>query len=248
MLSEGNDSEGEDMYGFLPKNKLDPKYERRVENIYETRKPVKVVTFKNEPPRVRIIQRRHSCAENFRNYQQTYYRSPYVANRTPSYPPAIKRSNSFVESACAHYHRRPLPTPPQMRPPPPSYNVAVRRAASFSATRGVKGGFPRRPPPPVRTEADGSAQPTNLNRVHSSSTSDLYVDSFSLKRAPSREILSAASSTSSISEATVYKKIGPGDYVSVSDKTFHRKSFKCETTSGARPGPLIYVPVCVFFR
>lgn len=243
MLSGGNDSEGEDMYGFLPKNKTDSKrsslVERsgRVENIYETRKPTKVVTFKNEPPRVRIIQRRHSCAENFRNYQ-SYYRSPYV-NRTPSYPPAIKRSTSFVEP-CAHYHQRPLPPPPQMqmRPPPPSYNVAVRRAASFSATRGVNRGFPKQPQPALNTDVQ-----SNLNRIHSSSTSELYVDSFSLKRAPSREILSAASSTSSISEATVYKKVGPGDYVSVSDKTFHRKSFRCETTTDHRLGPLIFVPV-----
>lgn len=269
MLTEGgNESEGEDMYGFLPKPK--PNLPRssliertgRVQNIYETRKPAKVVTFKNEPHQVRIIQRRHSCAENFRDYQPSSCRSARtvaITNRTPSYPPAIKRSTSFAEP-CAHYHRRPLPLlpPPQQqlmpeRPPPPCYNIAIRRAASFSASRGVNRGYPRRPPPFV----GGPEMPKLLpmpplfaQMHHSSSTSDLYVDSFSLKRAQSREILSAASSTSSISEATVYRKIGPGDYVSVSDKQSNRKSFRCENDDAqdCSIGPLIYVPpVCFEF-
>ncbi len=237
-LSDGNDSEGEDMYGFLPKEKTIAACVRR-ENIYESapRKAAKpkAVTFVNEPPRVKLIQRRHSCADNFGGYAAARFNyQPLIpVERLPSYPNSVRRSASSVgASVCGHYQRRQqLPPPSPVRPPPPCYLVAVRRAASFSASRGVNRGLLlRRPPPPTATVSRAAAERASpLNRTVSSSTSDLYVDSFALKRVQSQD-LSAASSTSSISEATVYRKIGPCDYVSVSEKP-QRKSFGSQESS-----------------
>lgn len=311
-LAEGNDSEGEDMYGFLPKKlTVTPACIRR-ENVYEAapRKAAaksKVVTFLNEPPKVRLIQRRHSCAENYRSYAPgTYDGRPSALRsadsqpehpepqrlhqRPPSHPqqhlqqpqqpawhqwqfPHRWSSGCAGNSVCGHYWRRMSPPSPSAmprassssRPPPPGYHVAVRRAASFSASRGVNSNrlglarslragpltsasvaAPSYPPllgqQPHALRVDesvkfdvvvgggGGGPSSNLNRAVSSSTSDLYVDPFALKRAQSRDLISVASSTSSMSEATVYRKIGPCDYVSVGDNPCH-KSFRSKESS-----------------
>lgn len=304
-LPADDDSEGEDMYGFLPKKlTVTPACIRR-ENIYEaaprkaaaaTATTTKVVTFLDEPPQVRLIQRRHSCAEDYRGYASAKFdrrpptRHPIdpqpqlrctVQPPPPSHqqqqsqnlgaqlPPSLAYRSQFPHrwssgsagnSVCGHYWRRMLPpSPPSTprpsaawRPPPPGYHVAVRRAASFSASRGINANRlavgarppaghsfasstatrphppqsrPLRPVDPVKCGGGGDAgASSNLRRAASSSTSDLYVDSLALKRAQSRDLLSVASSTSSMSEATVYRKIGPCDYVSVCD-TPCRKSF-----------------------
>lgn len=270
ILTDGNESEGEDMYGFLPKKtNLLPRTAVRRENIYEAspRKPVKkVVTFREEPPRVRFIQRRHSCAENFRNYAAAKYnyRPLIPVERLPSYPnsgagtdsqtSSILISSVPPESVCGHYRRRPLLPPPNVkslsplpslgRPRPPCYHVAVRRAASFSASRGMNRNWTvRKPPSPALLVPERAETPSSisipepmplLNRHLSSSTSDLYVDSFALKRSQSRD-LSVSSSASSVSEATVYRKIGPSDYVSVNGKPV-RKNFRSSMESSSDDG------------
>lgn len=277
------------MYGFLPKKlTVTPACIRR-ENVYEAAprkvatKP-KVVTFLDEPPKIRLIQRRHSCAENYRSYASTKYDcGPLALRSTDALPQRAEQqqqpqkllpppshqlqqlpshrwsSGCAGSSVCGHYWRRMLPPSPRLsstwRPPPPGYHVAVRRAASFSASRGLNANRfavdgrplcgaslasvapPAQPPQqhplravePVKRDVVAEAS-SNLNRAVSSSTSDLYVDSFALKRAQSRDLLSVASSTSSMSEATVYRKIGPCNYVSVCDRPC-RKSFRSPESS-----------------
>lgn len=248
-LSDGNDSEGEDMYGFLPKKTTTTTTRAcvRNENIYESapRKVVKstkpkVVTFLNEPPKVRLIQRRHSCADNFQNYiADRYDYKPLIPiERLPSYPNSVHRSASG-SSVCTHYRRPPLLSLSPVRFPPPCYREAVRRAASFSASRGINRGFvgikqlsivPETNNKSGRVLLSPKTLTSTLHKSVFSSTSNLYVDSSALKRTHSRD-LSIASSTSSISEATVYRKIGPCDYVSVNDKEPHRKSFRSVESS-----------------
>lgn len=124
-----------------------------------------------------------------------------------------------------------------LRPPP--YSVAVKRAASFSTSRGVVANrLKKLSCPPTMTSRNNDGKNRNIptttmtiggtsviadssrfvanSRGLSSSTSDLYVDSVSLRKVQSRELLSTASSTSSVSEATVYQRIGPCNYVGVS--------------------------------
>lgn len=246
ILSDGNESEGEDMYGFLPKKIVPPIAVRR-ENIYgesPRRRPVRRVTFKDEPPKVQLIQRRHSCAENFRSFAaRKYDYQPLIPiENLPLYPNLVGRSSSNYGEHLVD--RRPVFASDRGVPPvrlaPPCYHVAVRRAASFSATRGVSRGFTiRRPAQSVGRFADQSTTPITpaLNRQFSSSTSDLYADSL-VSKCDESQNLSAGSSTSSVSEVTVYRKIGPGDYVSVSsdNKQPQRKSFRSSIESSSDDG------------
>lgn len=263
--TDGNDSEGEDMYGFLPKVPQQSATTcgiRRCENIYGPSprrrrrsadgKP-KSVTFVDEPPRVRLIQRRYSCADNYRDYAAARYAPATIDAPAPSsyhYRAPVQRSHSFIASSDRAFYGACHDTPTIARPPPPCYQVAVRRAASFSASRGVNrvGSCPRRP------QFERSVPPaamTPLNRVQSSSTSELYVDSIALKKnlqrqetitaTPTRcikEPLSTASSTSSVSDATVYRKLpGPSDfYVSVDENKPRTKSFRISQASSTDDG------------
>ena len=248
MLSEGNDSEGEDMYGFLPKKTAAPTAVRR-ENIYEKnpRRPARRVTFKDEPPRVRLIQRRHSCADNFRTFAARKYEyQPLIPiEQLPSYPNPARRSGVAAAAAASFRDREgrrgAFPDMPAgaavPRASPPCYQVAVRRAASFSAARGVNREYMVRRPPPYPKFAPQIPPPMPLlSRQFSSSTSDLYVDSLALKNLQSRDVVAADGSTSTLmSEATVYRKVGPRDYVSVGDQPRH-KTFRTSMESSSDEG------------